>query len=501
MNLRELPVFFLDLQTTGSHPKNAEVLEVAWGSTPQGFQCKLLQTKSGFIPYHIQKLTGITEEDLIDSHNKEEIISELLKLKNSVCVIHYAQFETPFLESWFDNEIPFPILCTHEIARRLFPNLPTRSLKGLAGFFGHQKNDIKRSQSHVEATEIIWNGLVSELEKHDIKTFEELKNWLSLDFKKKKAKYEYPLDKNIRLNMTKSPGIYRMLNRGGEVLYVGKATSLHSRVNSYFRGQKNRDTKKLEMLTQVWDIRITECKSPLEAALLETDEIKKLNPPYNICLKVDNRRLAFFNYDFTSFSHSQDEIHTIGPFSHHMALDSIRNLSASLARENFSSHIFFDPFAPEILQEGFNLFCAKHNVKPSQFSNIRNSLALGLKICKASKEIENTDVTEEETEEPIDGLVCAEDIALKYERHFKRAALAYLRARALTRLLNKEVHYPLTKTKTHTLYFVNGKQVESQEFNRIQTKQSLAWKDLTVEDYDRMSVLYAELTKLKANHG
>jgi hypothetical protein len=60
------------------------------------------------------------------------------------------------------------------------------------------------------------------------------------------------VDRIKRLEFPNRPGVYRMLSQSGQVLYVGKATSLKSRVNSYFRGQKGRDRKKLEMLAQVW---------------------------------------------------------------------------------------------------------------------------------------------------------------------------------------------------------------------------------------------------------
>ena len=89
----------------------------------------------------------------------------------------------------------------------------------------------------------------------------------------------------LLLQYADRPGIYRMLRTSGDVLYVGKAASLHKRVNSYFRGQKNRDRFKLEMLAQVWDLRVSECNSALEAALLENDEIKRYDPPYNVVLK------------------------------------------------------------------------------------------------------------------------------------------------------------------------------------------------------------------------
>ena len=76
-----------------------------------------------------------------------------------------------------------------------------------------------------------------------------------------------------------------MLSQSGEVLYVGKATSLRSRVNSYFRGQKGpRPPQRDDRASLESDA--TPCATPLEAALLESDEIKRLNPPYNVVLKT-----------------------------------------------------------------------------------------------------------------------------------------------------------------------------------------------------------------------
>ena len=125
MFLEQLPVFFLDLQTTGANPKSGEVLEIAWGQNPQDIRSSLVIQESGYIPYHIQKLTGITEADLVEARSSSDLKAELLEFKDIPCIIHFAQFEIPFLKSWFDEQIPFPIFCTHEIAKRLFPNLPT----------------------------------------------------------------------------------------------------------------------------------------------------------------------------------------------------------------------------------------------------------------------------------------------------------------------------------------------------------------------------------------
>ena len=79
--------------------------------------------------------------------------------------------------------------------------------------------------------------------------------------------------RDVRLSLPTAPGIYRMLRTDGSVLYVGKAASLHHRVNSYFRKQAGVPERSLEMLSQARAISFDVTPSPLEAALLEPDEI------------------------------------------------------------------------------------------------------------------------------------------------------------------------------------------------------------------------------------
>ncbi len=67
-------------------------------------------------------------------------------------------------------------------------------------------------------------------------------------------------------------------------------------------------------LAQVWDLDVTQCRSPLESALLESDEIKRHNPPYNIVLKTGHRALVFYNRTFSRASLEQTKEFCIGPF-------------------------------------------------------------------------------------------------------------------------------------------------------------------------------------------
>jgi DNA polymerase-3 subunit epsilon len=369
-------VVIFDCQATGPSPKHGFLLEAAWRSPNQSGSHVVTIPDGETIPARAMALTGIGPQHQADAVSPHVVHTHLHGVlwpapvvsplpSPRPMVIHFAQFERPWLQFlWGQTELPFPVLCTHAIAKRLLTDLPSRGLRAVAGFLGHDTPALKRSAHHVEATTVIWSHFVAQLQdEFDICTTDALVAWLAGPPPTRGAPKTFapPLPRKTRLAMPKAPGVYRFLGAQGEVLYVGKATSLHQRVNSYFQKRANLSLHKRELVTRAFDVEFTETESALEAALLESDEIKRHNPGCNVAGKTNGRAPVWCTRELLDPQAVPDAAHPWGPFPRPSTRASLLASGSDDLEELLGWADQWMP-EPEVFSAGLALFRDRHSI-------------------------------------------------------------------------------------------------------------------------------------------
>jgi DNA polymerase III subunit epsilon len=446
-SLSQLEVLVVDGQATAAAP-HGHLLELGWaraGAKATQAHAQLIALPNGErIPPAVARLTGISErmaQDGVDAHMAwRDLSSEAARLARQPAptVIHFARFEQPFLNALAGGAPPLDIVCTHDIARRLLPDLPRCGVRALTGYFGRGVGALRRSADHVEATAFVWRELVRLLHAEGISTWSVLQEWLANNrVTRQRRRRVWPMPRDVRLSLPDAPGIYRMLRTSGDVLYVGKATALRHRVNSYFRKQNGVSERMLEMLSQARAISVDVMPSALEAALFEPDEIKRHRPPYNVALTVDDRALWFAAPDLSARSAHPSSQCPLGPFPSAGMLDEFGALAAAESRALGSSRWRPDPV---IFEAGYARLCAVHPELSRQDLGAHDRLLrLGTRLWREGRR--DRDVDKDDPNEAGRGLTVwtPEFVQVSLEWLALRAALARRRAVWLTRLFDSSV--------------------------------------------------------------
>jgi excinuclease ABC subunit C len=86
-----------------------------------------------------------------------------------------------------------------------------------------------------------------------------------------------------------APGVYMMIGNDGQILYIGKAVSLRSRVRSYFQDSAAHAYRTVKMVERVVDVRTIVVSNEIESLILEANLIKRHQPPFNVRMRDDKR--------------------------------------------------------------------------------------------------------------------------------------------------------------------------------------------------------------------
>lgn len=130
---------------------------------------------------------------------------------------------------------------------------------------------------------------------------------------------EYLREKANKLPL--HPGVYQMKDKGGNIIYIGKAKLLKNRVTSYFRAVEAHNPKTYKLVSIIYDFDFIVTETELDALVLEASLIKLHSPKYNILLKDDKGfnyiRITGGGYPRISHAFHKDDPKStyIGPFT------------------------------------------------------------------------------------------------------------------------------------------------------------------------------------------
>lgn len=292
MRIEDATFVVVDTETTGVQAGEDRLVEIGAVKVRGGAIVGTFQhliDPQRHVPSRITYLTGISTAMVFGQPTAAEVLPSFLDfLGDGILVAHNLQFDYRFLQHELDRAGLPPLdveaLCTLRLARRLLPGLPSRGLDALQAHFGITNGARHRALGDAEATAHVLLRLVERLRTgFGLSTVDDL-----VAFQRKRYKDatgEPPHVRRLREEtlplLPDRPGVYFFKRKNGEVLYVGKAKSLRSRVRSYFTAIDAHPERLRKLLRDVRVLEWEETGTELGALLRESRLIKTLLPRYN----------------------------------------------------------------------------------------------------------------------------------------------------------------------------------------------------------------------------
>lgn len=271
----------VDIETTGTihDGKITEIAIIIHDGTQELERFTTLLNPQRPIDRYVVKLTGITDQMVADAPLFEEYADKIFAMtENRVFVAHNVSFDYGFLKKEFMQlkmDFKRETLDTIDICRRIIPGLPSYSLGKLCVSLGIEMDSHHRALDDTAATATIFQRL---FQKDPTTVFSRIKPDMP------DVRIPPNLPASELENLPTGPGVYYFYDGDDQILYVGKSINIKKRVLSHFHPNEKR--KWADLWKAVHTISFEETGSELVALLLESQEIKKLQPPINHAQKL-----------------------------------------------------------------------------------------------------------------------------------------------------------------------------------------------------------------------
>jgi DNA polymerase-3 subunit epsilon len=285
----------VDIETTGGYADHHRITEIAIYHH-DGLQITdlyhTLLNPGRKIPQFITGLTGITSRMVEEAPAFETVAEEIMGwLKDRIFVAHNAHFDFSFLKKEFEGvgvNWQTKKLCTVRLSRKIIPGLESYSLGRLAESLGIKIPDRHRAGGDAQATARIFSLLLQR----------DQDGVISKALKRNSGETILPpnLPKEEFDRLPAKAGVYYFLDGHGQIIYVGKALNIKKRIAGHFTGEA-REWNRSNIRNEIHHVTYELTGSELIALILESQEIRRLWPKYNLAQKYKVEEWGIYDYE------------------------------------------------------------------------------------------------------------------------------------------------------------------------------------------------------------
>jgi DNA polymerase-3 subunit epsilon len=285
----------VDIETTGGYADHHRITEIAIYHH-DGLQITdhyhTLLNPGRKIPQFITGLTGITSKMVEEAPAFETVAEEIMNwLKDRIFVAHNAQFDFSFLKKEFGGagiNWQTKKLCTVRLSRKIIPGLESYSLGRLAESLGIKIPDRHRAGGDAQATARIFSLLLQR----------DQDGVITKALKRNSGETILPpnLPKEEFDRLPAKAGVYYFLDGQGQIIYVGKALNIKKRIAGHFTGEA-REWNRANIRNEIHHVTYELTGSELIALILESQEIRRLWPKYNLAQKYKVEEWGIYDYE------------------------------------------------------------------------------------------------------------------------------------------------------------------------------------------------------------
>lgn len=292
--IRRLQFAVIDIETTGGYAIDNGIIEIAVLITDGDIVSDSFYAMINpgiTIPPFIEKLTGITNEVIQSQPSFESVAEQLFALiHDKVFVAHNVNFDYSFVKYHLGQQgyhLDSQKLCTIRLARKVVPGLRGYGLDKICNHLNIKIEGRHSAFGDAAATTKLLHQLIQKGGANHIDKMLATKN----------SEMSLPpnVDEEMVSGLPQKPGVYYFHEKGGKVIYVGKARNIKKRVKGHFSNNKT-GKQKQEFLKKIYQISFQETATELMAFVLEGVEIKKRWPDQNRSQKHAERMFGLYSY-------------------------------------------------------------------------------------------------------------------------------------------------------------------------------------------------------------